>query len=98
MRHPMLTRIPLAFLVVLLVLLVVGPVRAGKVLGTRTEGCRSTGARRDITVPYLTTGHSAFIAGTYVGPRIYYSPMADEPYLPDVRPVYNLPFWGGILA
>jgi hypothetical protein len=39
----------------------------------RTSGQRSTGSRTDITVPYLTTGNSAFMPG-YVQPKVYASP------------------------
>jgi hypothetical protein len=81
---------------VALLLADVKSVQAGKVPSRRTEFLKNTGARTDITVPYLTTGFSTIIPGTYVQPRIYYAPMVDDLYLPDVRPVYNLPFWGGI--
>ena len=61
---------------------------------TRSEGMKSTGSRVDITVPYLTTGSSAFMQGA-VAPRIYSSPIVDDPANPQARPVYNLPFYGG---
>jgi len=76
----------------------VGSAQGAKVLTTRTAGWKSPGVRGDISVPYLTTGTTAFIRGNYVGVRIYSATMVDEPYLPDVRPAYNLPFWGGIQA
>lgn len=63
----------------------------------RTKGQRSTGARRDISVPYLTTGNSAFMPGK-VAPRIFSSPIVDDPLNPQARPVYNLPFYGGVQA
>jgi len=87
-----------SLLLMLMAFLGAGTARAAKVLTLRTQGWRSTGVRPDITVPYLTTGTTAFIPGVYVGPRIYHSTMADNTYLPDVLPVYNLPFWGGIQA
>jgi len=69
------------------------PALAGRTPMTRAEGFRSTGARVDITVPYLTTGWSAF--GAYsVAPRVYASPVADDLRNPGGRPAYNLPFYG----
>jgi len=85
-------------LLAILVLPGVGSAQGSKVLTTRTAGWRSTGSRGDITVPYLTTGTTAFIRGNYVGVRIYSATMVDDLYLADVRPVYNLPFWGGMQA
>jgi hypothetical protein len=64
-----------------------------RVMTLRTQGPRSTGARRDISVPYLTTGGSAFMSG-YAGPRIYSSPIVNDPLNPGSRPVFNLPFYG----
>jgi hypothetical protein len=61
----------------------------------RTSGQRSTGSRTDITVPYLTTGNSAFMPG-YVQPKIYASPQVDDPTNPQARPVYNLIFYGAV--
>src|SRR5262245_40440894 len=72
-----------------------GAARADRVPSTRSSGQKSTGARQDITVPYLTTGYSAF--GAYsVAPRIYGSPIVDDPRDPGVRPVYNLIFYGAV--
>jgi hypothetical protein len=64
---------------------------------TRTNGQKSSGARPDITVPYLTTGNSAFMHG-YVQPKIYSSPIVDDPTNPQAKPVYNLIFYGATLA
>jgi hypothetical protein len=58
----------------------------------RASGPKSTGARNDITVPYLTTGTSAFMQRS-VAPRIYSSPSVD-PMNPQTKPVYNLIFYG----
>lgn len=70
-----------------------GTARAERTPSMRTSGMRSTGARRDITVPYLTTGYSAFMPYS-VAPRIYASPIVDDPRYPQVKPVYNLQFYG----
>jgi hypothetical protein len=70
------------------------PARADRTPSVRSEGLKSTGARIDITVPYLTTGGSAF--GAYsVAPRVYASPVVDDPAKPGTRPTFNLPFFGG---
>ena len=71
-----------------------GTASAERVATTRSEGMKSTGSRIDITVPYLTTGTSAFMPGA-VAPRIYSSPIVDDPANPQARPVYNLIFYGG---
>ncbi len=69
--------------------------RAERVPITRTSGQKSNGARTDITVPYLTTGNSAFM-GNSVAPKIYASPSVDDPAHPQVKPVYNLIFYGSV--
>jgi hypothetical protein len=71
-----------------------GSARAERLVTARTEGMKSTGSRVDITVPYLTTGNSTFMQGG-VAPRIYSSPIVNDPANPQARPVYNLPFYGG---
>jgi hypothetical protein len=71
-----------------------GSASAERIPTTRTEGMKSSGSRVDITVPYLTTGYSTFMSGA-VAPRIYFSPIVDDPANPQSRPVYNLPFYGG---
>jgi len=73
--------------------IVAGAVRADHVPSMRSGGQRSTGARSDITVPYLTTGKSAFMPGS-AAPRIYASPIVDDPKNPQTKPVYNLIFYG----
>ena len=70
-----------------------GLAEAGRVPVTRSEGYRNNGTRADITVPYLTTGRSTFMSG-YVQPRIYSSPILDDPRYPGVKPVFNLIFYG----
>ncbi|HKI36284.1 MAG TPA: hypothetical protein VKA46_30790 [Gemmataceae bacterium] len=70
-----------------------GVASAERVPMTRSEGQKSSGSRPDVSVPYLTTGVSAF--GAYsVAPRIYSSPIVDDPANPQARPVYNLIFYG----
>jgi len=67
---------------------------AGRINSTRADGHRTTGVRQDITVPYLTSGRSAILSGTYVAPRIYASPEVDAPKNPGAVPVFNLIFQG----
>ncbi len=76
-----------------LVVTLTGGASAARVPGARSEGQRSAGSRVDITVPYLTTGNSAFMKGS-VAPRIYSSPIVDDPVNPQARPVFNLIFYG----
>jgi hypothetical protein len=69
------------------------PAAAERTAGARTGGLKSTGTRTDITVPYLTNGGDAFKAGK-VAPKIYSSPSVDDPKNPQVKPVFNLIFYG----
>ena len=72
-----------------------GIARAERTPTMRTPGQYSTGARRDASVPFLTTGNQAFM-GNSVAPRIYASPTVDDPRNPQAKPVYNLPFYGSV--
>src|SRR5437773_12436734 len=67
----------------------------GGELTQRTSGQKSSGSRNDATVPYLTTGNSAFM-GNQVGPKIYSSPIVDDPKNPQAKPVFNLIFYGAV--
>ncbi len=78
-------------------LLAAGSARAERTPGTKTAIVPSTGARADITVPYLTTGRSTLMPG-YVQPRIYGSPIVPDTENPGVRPVYNLIFYGSKMS
>jgi hypothetical protein len=78
----------------LALLIVVGALQA-RTPTQRTDGQRNHGARPDITVPYLTTGDSAFF-GNYVAPRIYSSPNVVDKQDPGATHVYNLPFYGAV--
>ena len=80
-------------LLALSLLVPVGAARADRTPGTKTVYAPSTGTRIDITVPYLTTGNSTLMPGR-VAPRIYASPIVDDPRNPGVKPVFNLIFYG----
>ena len=85
-------------LVLGLLLVAAETARADRVPMTRTEGMKSSGSRIDLTVPYTTNGRSAFGVYHGVSPRIFASPIVDDPSNPQSRPVYNLPFWGSVQA
>lgn len=70
-----------------------GPGFADRVPSPRGGGQKSPGARQDITVPYLTNGKDAFRGGG-VAPKIYASPVVDDPKYPQAKPVFNLIFYG----
>jgi hypothetical protein len=58
---------------------------------------RTPGVKGDISVPYLTTGKSAF--GAYsVAPKIIASPIVSDSGRPGVKPVFNLIFYGAVQA
>ena len=79
-------------------LALVGTADAERTGITRTQGQKSTGSRIDITVPYTTNGNTAFGVYNGVAPRIYSSPIVDDPKNPQAKPVYNLPFWGAYMS
>ena len=87
-------RIVNKILVVGFVFCFAGPAFADRVPSTRTAGQKSSGARIDQTVPYLTNGKNAF-QGYNVAPLIKSSPTVSDKADPGAKPVYNLPFYGG---
>jgi hypothetical protein len=74
-----------------------GAAQAGRTPVLRTAAQRSPGSRADISVPYLTSGRSPFVA-VGVEPRIYASPIVDDPRHPQSKPVFNLIFYGATQA
>jgi hypothetical protein len=58
----------------------------------------ATGSRPDITVPYTTDGRSTLMFAGRVAPRVYSSPIVDDPRNPGARPVFNLPFYGSVMS
>jgi hypothetical protein len=69
---------------------------AGRIPSVRNPGTRNPGVRGDMSVPYLTTGNTAFMTTSYVAPRIIESPQLDNPNRPAVLPTFNLQYWGGV--
>jgi hypothetical protein len=80
-----------------LVLCLAGAADAARSPTFRTPGFHNNGTRVDITVPYLSHGLDAFHANG-VAPRVYSSPVVEEAVNPGVKPVFNLPFYGGVLS
>jgi hypothetical protein len=72
----------------------VNPAWAEREPSTKTVMPPSPGARVDITVPYLTTGRTTLGVYNGVAPRIYASPIVDDPKNPQAKPVFNLIFYG----
>jgi hypothetical protein len=56
----------------------------------------ATGIKPDIFVPYTTNGYSTLGVTQGVAPKIYASPVVDDPKNPQAKPVFNLVFWGGV--
>ncbi len=71
--------------------------RAQRVPSTKTVLPPSTGARVDVTVPYLTNGRSTLGVANGVAPLIVGKPSL-YPGDPNTtgRPTYNLPFYGAV--
>jgi hypothetical protein len=79
-----------------LLVLAADSARADKVPTTRVPSALpGTGSRPNIIVPYTTDGYSTIMINHGVAPRIYSSPIVNDPSNPQARPVYNLPFYGG---
>jgi hypothetical protein len=78
-----------------LLLATTGMANAERVRSVRIVTYPSTGARHDITVPYTTNGLSTLGVYSGVGPLIVSQPGLGTVNDAQVRPVYNLPFYGG---
>jgi hypothetical protein len=81
-------------LVLGLFLLTANAVRADRVPSEKAVMPRDPGVRGDITVPYLTNGFNTLGVYQGVAPRVYSSPTVYDPRNPNIRPVFNLPFYG----
>jgi hypothetical protein len=71
-----------------------GPARADRVPSSKVVTPPNTGSRVDISVPYLTNGRSNVGVYNGVAPRVYGSPIVDDPRNPQAKPVFNLIFYG----
>ena len=83
-----------ALLALGLLVLGAGPARAERVPSSRVVTLPSTGARPDITVPYITNGRSTLGVYQGVAPQVLGSPVLTDPALPEVKPVFNLIYYG----
>jgi hypothetical protein len=72
-----------------------GLANAARVPSVRVVTYPSTGARHDITVPYTTNGRSTLGVADGVSPLIVSQPGLGTFNDAQVRPVYNLPYYGG---
>jgi hypothetical protein len=81
-----------------LMLLTAGAAWADRVPSQKTVVPRDPGTRGDITVPYLTNGYTALGVWQGVAPRVYATPITNDPTNPNARPVYNLQFYGATEA
>src|SRR5262249_30982712 len=72
--------------------------RAERVPSRKVEVEAQHGVRPDIRVPYTTNGNQNLGVAQGVAPRIYNSPVVNDPNDPQSRPVFNLQFYGAIQA
>src|SRR5438477_6854461 len=72
--------------------------RADRVPSSKVQIEPQHGTKPDIRVPYTTNGNQNLGVANGVSPRIYSSPVVDDPRDPQARPVFNLPFYGAIQA
>lgn len=77
--------------------LMAGAARADRVPSSKAMLPPDPGARANITVPYLTNGWSNLGVWSGVAPRVYQSPIVDDPRNPQVKPVFNLIFYGSTM-
>jgi hypothetical protein len=75
-----------------------GSADAGRVPSWKTEIIPSSGARKDITVPYDTNGRSTLGVWNGVAPKMYADPgLGNRADAPQARPVVNIIYYGSTL-
>jgi hypothetical protein len=79
-------------------LLTAGGARAERVVSSRVITQPEHGARPDGRIPYLTNGFSTL--GVYQGvyPRVFASENVAVPGSVQIKPVYNLPYYGAVMS
>jgi hypothetical protein len=88
-----------AGLTALALILTASAARADRIPSSRVPSPPpATGTRPDIFVPYTTNGYSTLGTWQLVAPRIYSSPDVFDQVNPQARPVFNLPFYGGVMS
>jgi hypothetical protein len=75
-------------------LMMTGLANAERVPSSKVATPVETGARPDITVPYITNGRSTLGVYNGVSPAIVAKPGLGGYQDAQVRPVYNLPYYG----
>lgn len=80
------------------VLILTGTSHAERVASRKTEITPSSGARPDIFVPFLTNGRSTLGVYNGVAPIIIQQPGLGTANDAQLRPVYNLPYYGSAQA
>jgi hypothetical protein len=81
-------------LVLVLFLFTMNAVHADRVPSQKAVLPRDPGMRGDITVPYLNNGFTTLGVYQGVAPLVYAAPTVYDPNNPQIRPVFNLPFYG----
>ncbi len=71
---------------------------ASRVPSSRVITAPNPGCRPDGRVPYLTNGYSTLGVYQGVAPAVYASPNVNVPGPVQIKPVFNLPFYGAIQA
>jgi hypothetical protein len=69
---------------------------ADRIPSSKTVQPKQMGTRGDLTVPYTTNGTTTLGVYQGVSPRVYSAPNVEDQKNPDVKEVYNLPFWGAV--
>lgn len=72
------------------------PALAERVPSGKVQEQPAVGTRYDISIPYTTNGRGNLGVYQGVAPRIYGSPIINDTQNPQARPVFNLPFYGGV--
>jgi peptidoglycan hydrolase-like protein with peptidoglycan-binding domain len=85
-----------AGLTVLGLLLTANGVRADRVPSSRAISEPNPGVRGYAFVPYTTNGFSTLGVYGGVAPRVYASPDVGNPGNVQIKPVYNLPYYGAV--
>jgi hypothetical protein len=81
-----------------LLLLAVYTARADRVPSSRAVSAPNHGARPDNRVPYTTNGYSTLGVYNGVAPKVYASEDVSTPGDVQIKPVYNLPFYGAVMS
>jgi hypothetical protein len=89
-----------ALLALIVALALAAPAWAYRVPSSRTQLVNTAAPSRgvDLTVPYTTNGFSTLGVWQGVSPRIISDPLLSPPSNPQIKPVFNLQFYGSRLG